>query len=314
LLGAVCWFTIRRLLAPIERTARRIGTKSAQDLSPVPTQDEPLELQPVVAAFNGVLARLDDALQAERRFTADAAHELRTPLAALRMRTQLLVRQYSEGRSEDAHEEAPGRTRTASYPPGEPGEARAGGTDAAQLAQRLMALGQEVDRCTALVENLLILARLDPRQAERLEKESVDLAAEFAQLVRSFPLGQSQRFVIDCQTPTVRAQPVLLRSALRNLADNALRYGAPGGRVELQALPYRGGVRIAVRDDGAGVSPADRARLTERFFRVLGTGQSGSGLGLSIVEKIAVLHQAQLHFGPGIGGAGLGVTIDFPAP
>ena len=292
LLGAFCWLAIRKLLAPIEVTAQRIAAKSAQDLSAVSVAQEPRELQPIVLAFNGVLARLDRALQGERRFTADAAHELRTPLAALRMRIQLMQRQQGEV--------AVGAAR-------HPGSAGTAGS-----ISGLAVLRHEVDRCTALVESLLMLARLDPQQPELLVKETVDLPAELAALAASMPNGQGGRLALDCQVPTLQAQPVLLRSALRNLVDNALRYGAAGGRVTLEAVPFAGGVRIAVRDDGPGVSPEERARLTERFFRVLGSGQTGSGLGLSIVEKIAVLHGATLQFGAGLGGAGLGVTLDFP--
>ena len=176
----------------------------------------------------------------------------------------------------------------------------------------LAVLRNEVDRCTSLVESLLMLARLDPQQPELLVKETVDLPTEFAALAASTPNGQGGRLELDCQVATLQAQPVLLRSALRNLVDNALRYGAAGGRVRVEALPFGGGVRIAVRDNGPGVSPEERARLTERFFRVLGSGQTGSGLGLSIVEKIAVLHGASLQFERGLDGEGLGVTLDFP--
>ena len=292
LLGTFCWLAIRKLLAPIEVTAQRIAAKSAQDLSAVSVVQEPRELQPIVLAFNGVLARLDRALQGERRFTADAAHELRTPLAALRMRIQLMQRQQGE---------------IAVGAAGHPGIVGTTG-----VISGLGVLRNEVDRCTALVESLLMLARLDPQQPDLLVKETVDLPAEFAALAASTPNGQGGRLALDCQVATLQAQPVLLRSALRNLVDNALRYGAAGGRVTVEAVPFAGGVRIAVRDDGPGVSPEERARLTERFFRVLGSGQTGSGLGLSIVEKIAVLHGATLQFGTGLDGTGLGVTLDFP--
>jgi two-component system sensor histidine kinase QseC len=284
-LGVFCWWAIRKLLAPIDLTAQRIAAKSAQDLSAVSVQREPQELQPIVLAFNGVLARLHRALQGERRFTADAAHELRTPLAALRMRIQLMQRQQAE---------AP--------------QNRLG---TVHLAGGLQVLRNEVDRCTALVESLLLLARLDPQQPDQLVKETVDLEAEFSAVVAATN-HPSQRLEVDCQVIAVQAQPVLLRSALRNLVDNALRYGAPNGRVRLEAFSVGDSVRLAVRDDGPGVSAADRARLTERFFRVLGSGQTGSGLGLSIVEKIAALHGARLQFEAGIDGAGLGVILDFP--
>ena len=286
LLGAICWWAIRKLLAPIDVTAQRIASKSAQDLTEVPVQNEPKELQPIVLAFNGVLARLHRALQGERRFTADAAHELRTPLAALRMRIQLMQRQHKD--------------------------AVLGDVDAVSLAAGLLVLRNEVDRCTALVESLLLLARLDPQQPDQLVKETVDLQAEFAAVVANTN-HEATRFEVDCQVATLQAQAVLLRSALRNLVDNALRYGGAESRVRIESLRWGDGVRIAVRDNGPGVSSDDRARLTERFFRVLGTGQTGSGLGLSIVEKIAALHGVRLGFEAGIDGTGLGVTLDFPA-
>lgn len=286
LLGSICWLTIRKLLAPIDVTAQRIASKSAQDLTEVPVQNEPKELQPIVLAFNSVLARLHRALQGERRFTADAAHELRTPLAALRMRIQLMQRQ---------HAGAPHST-----------------VDAVSLSSGLLTLRNEVDRCTALVESLLMLARLDPQQPDQLAKECLDLPEEFAAVVAATPGHQVLRLEVNCEVSSVWAQPVLMRSALRNLVDNALRYSGPQGRVQLEAVSLESGVRIVVRDDGPGVSHQDRARLTERFFRVLGSGQTGSGLGLSIVEKIAALHGANLGFATGIDGTGLGVTLDFP--
>lgn len=293
LLGGFCWWVIRRLLAPLDRTAARIAAKSADDLQAVPLAPEPRELQPIVRAFNGVLERLAGALHAERRFTADAAHELRTPLAALRMRIQLLQRQQQQ----DGH-----------------------GATAAEL----QGLRDEVDRSTALVESLLTLARLDPQRPQMLVKETVLLATEFAQLesllgARARAKGMTLMF--ERQVDSVRAEPTLLHSALRNLIDNALRYGSTGGCVRVQALPLpgtvanagSGGVRLAVRDDGPGVPAAERARLGERFFRVLGSGETGSGLGLSIVERTAALHGALLRFECGLEGHGLGVFLDFPA-
>ncbi|MDB5877017.1 MAG: histidine kinase, partial [Variovorax sp.] len=229
-------------------------------------------------ALNLVLGRLGHAMQAERRFTADAAHELRTPLAALRMRIQLMQRQQS------------------AVPP---------------APVDLQALRNEVDRCTALTESLLALARLDPERPESLVKEPVDLDALFQRLVALRPGGTDSTLNVDAGGLTLRAHPALLESALRNLMDNAVRYGAAGGHVEITAKAVGSVIRIAVRDDGPGVSEADRARLTERFFRVLGSGQTGSGLGLSIVARIAALHNASLRFDPGLDGRGLGVVIDF---
>ncbi|MFT3719349.1 ATP-binding protein [Pseudorhodoferax sp.] len=276
-LAAFCWITIRRLLAPLERTAAAIAAKSPQDLSPVAgTAPQPRELQPIVDALNALLARLSDALAAERRFTADAAHELRTPLAALRMRVQLIERR--QGAS----------------------------------APDLQALRADADRCTALVESLLALARLDPGHGA-LQRETVDLARLFDGLDRSAAQARGMAVQAVARAATLQAQPALLASALRNLLDNAVRYGRHGGQVAIGAEPLPGGgVRIAVRDDGPGVPPAQHPRLGERFFRVLGTGESGNGLGLSIVARIAALHGATLRFEDGLGGRGLAVVLDFP--
>ncbi|RZI63502.1 MAG: HAMP domain-containing protein [Variovorax sp.] len=221
LLGGFCWWLIRHLLKPLERTAARIAAKSPDDLSPVPSSEEPRELLPIVTALNGVFGRLGRALQAERRFTES-------------------------------------------------------------LAREAVALDALFDR----------------------------LAAE----QRDVSVGALQ---VDARGLALQAHPALLESALRNLVDNAWRYGA--SQVTVDATTTAQGVRIAVRDDGPGVAEADRARLTERFFRVLGTEQTGSGLGLSIVARIAALHGASLRFEDGLetgghGRGGLGVVMDFPVP
>jgi two-component system sensor histidine kinase QseC len=275
MLGLLSWLLIRRLLRPLEDTATLIDAKSPHDLTPVRAPNPPRELQPILGALNALLARLSTALDSERRFTADAAHELRTPLAALRMRVQLIERELQ---LPDSH---------------------------------LRQLRADLDRCTALVESLLALARLEP-QAEPLVRETVDLEAllDGLNMEASVPGIRMERALA---VPRLRAAPTLLASALRNLIDNAVRYGREDGRVRIESsrLP-QGGTRLAVRDDGAGVPPDQRARLGERFFRVLGTGQTGNGLGLSIVARIAALHGATLRFEDGLEGRGLGVVLDFP--
>lgn len=276
LLGLLSWFLIRRLLRPLEDTALRIDAKSPHDLTPVQAPNPPRELQPILNALNALLGRLAAALDGERRFTADAAHELRTPLAALRMRVQLIERELQ--------------------------------LPSAHLQQ----LRADLDRCTALVESLLALARLEP-QAEPLVQEAVDLNALLDSLNLE-PQAIGLRMERALAVPQLRASPALLASALRNLVDNAMRYSRENGRIRIESsrLP-QGGTRLAVRDDGMGVLPELRERLGERFFRVLGTGQTGNGLGLSIVARIAALHDADMRFEDGLDGQGLSVILDFPA-
>jgi two-component system sensor histidine kinase QseC len=279
LLALVCWLLTGRVLKPLRRTASAIAAKTPDDLALVPTAGQPRELLPIVLALNGVLGRLDAALQAERRFTADAAHELRTPLAGLHMHVQLLQRQHP------------------------------------QLAASFQKLRQDIARMTALVDSLLALARLDPLAREQLVREPVALAPLVERLLADHAAEAARRGITlsaRCDLDRVDANPQMLEIMLRNLVDNALRYCPAGCRVEIEANRLAGRGRIAVRDDGPGVDDASRRRLTERFFRVLGQGQGGSGLGLSIVKRIADLHGIEIAFGAGLDGRGLGVTLTLP--
>ncbi|AWL04859.1 ATP-binding protein [Massilia oculi] len=279
LLALVCWVLTGRVLKPLRRTAASIAAKTPDDLAQVPTAGQAREVLPIVQALNGVLGRLDAALQAERRFTADAAHELRTPLAGLHMHVQLLQRQHPA------------------------------------LAAPFQKLRQDIARLTALVDSLLALARLDPLAREQLVRQPVALAPLFDRLAAMHAQEVAARGILlslRCEVHEVQADPQMLEIVLRNLVDNALRYCPDGSRIEIAAVLHAGHARIAVRDDGPGVDGESRQRLTERFFRVLGQGQQGSGLGLSIVQRIADLHGIALAFGPGIDGRGLGVSLDLP--
>lgn len=283
LLALVCWLLTGRVLKPLRQTASAIAAKTPDDLTLAPTAGQPAELLPIVQALNGVLGRLDSALQAERRFTADAAHELRTPLAGLHMHVQLLQRQHPE------------------------------------LAAPFGKLRQDISRSTALVDSLLTLARLDPLSREGLAREPVALAPLLDRLRAAHADEAARRGITlavrDTLAPeqaTVTAHPAMLEIALRNLLENALRYCPDGSRIEIEASWHNGHHRLAVRDDGPGVDEASMRRLTERFFRVLGQDASGSGLGLSIVKRIADLHGMTLHFGPGLGGRGLSAILDLP--
>lgn len=295
LLGLLNWFAIRRLLQPLERIAEHIQTKSPDDLSPVPDAGQARELQSIILSLNAVFGRLGEAMHAERRFTADAAHELRTPLAALRMKIQLMQRMYGKT------DEASAANGAASDPA------------SVQMQAALQVLRDDVDRSTSLVENLLALARLDPQQPQTLDRQDVDMQALVDEVAHACgPAVRAKAMVIETvvNARAIRANRPLLASALRNLVDNAVRYGASGGRVRIEVDMLAQRLRIAVRDDGPGVSQDDRARLTQRFFRVLGSGETGSGLGLSIVARIVALHGGELSFDDGLEGRGLSVRMD----
>ncbi|WP_017525779.1 ATP-binding protein [Pusillimonas noertemannii] len=287
LLGLVNWWIIRKLMAPLERISRGIEGKSPADLSPMAHDGQAIELQLMVDALNRLLERLSRALESERRFTSDAAHELRTPLAALASRIQVVQRRH------------------------------AGDTEGSSgLAADLQQLRHDVARSTALVENLLQLARLDPESPDALAMERFDLSPllhEAARICAPAAAARGIAIQVECHACTVLGQPDWLLSALRNLVDNAIRYGREGGTVRVSAVQGGKGVELAVGDDGPGVDDASLGRLTQRFFRVLGSQAQGNGLGLSIVAQVAELHGATLAFGPGLDGRGLGVTLTFPS-
>lgn len=283
LLGGMNWWLIRRLLAPLENMARGMEEKSPSDLSPLAYDGRAREVQTVVTALNRLLGRLDHALEGERRFTADAAHELRTPLAALASRIQVMQ-----------------RTLAADSP----------------AAAHLQRLREDVARSTALVENLLHLARLDPESADALRTEAIAVPALLEEVVRlcaSAAAARAATIAVDCRVESLHGNRDGLATALRNLLHNAISYGREGGRVVVSAVRAGDTILLAVRDDGDGVSDADRERLTQRFFRVLGSSVQGSGLGLSIVARVAELHRAALRFETGLDGRGLGVVLALPA-
>jgi len=274
LLALLTWFSIQRLLRPLDDTARAIAQKSPTDLSPLNLASRPAELMPMVNALNRVFSQLSHAIEAEKRFTADAAHELRTPLAALRMKTQLLQRQLPDQR--DA----------------------------------LQPLRDDADRCTALIENLLMLARLD--HPESLERRDVDVLSMIRALVTARTAGAGIKHIavrVESEASHFSCNEELLHIALRNLLDNALTYCPAGSTILIQLASHGGLFTIKIADDGPGVDVAARERLSERFFRVLGSGATGSGLGLSIVARVSALHGGTVEFGEGIDGKGLGVTM-----
>jgi two-component system OmpR family sensor kinase len=244
-------------------------------------------VQPLVAALNGLLTRLDAALGRERAFMADAAHELRTPLTALHLQMAMLARASGESERGVAMER----------------------------------LSQGVQRAIRLVEQLLALARQEPRSAPRREPVALEpLAREI--ITELVPLADARRIDLGLSASrplTVSADPEALRTLLRNLVDNAVRYSGDGGRVDValeeESQPGREGrPQLIVSDTGPGIPPEERARVFDRFYRRAGTTPPGSGLGLAIVKAIADAHGAEVRLDTGPDGRGLRVGVTFPAP
>ncbi|MFO1216881.1 MAG: ATP-binding protein [Burkholderiaceae bacterium] len=278
------WATIRRGLDPLGALTREIRSRRAQDLKPLEAEAAPQEVRPLVASLNALLARVTQTLDSERRFTADAAHELRTPLAA--MQAHLHVAQRTEG---------PERERA------------------------MACLQQSVERSSRMVSQLLTLARLDPQMALPDARE-VDLrpiaeavCAELAPLA----MRRQQELELHCRaaSTTLTGNADLLSIVLLNLVDNAIRYTPDGGKVEINLRDGDGGAGpcLEVLDDGPGVPAAQRERLFDRFYRMPGNEQPGTGLGLTICRRIVELHHAQIELGDGLGGRGLAARVRFPA-
>jgi two-component system sensor histidine kinase QseC len=243
--------------------------------------DAPREMQPMLLALNDLLGRIGALMEGERRFTADAAHELRTPVAAIRMQAQVALREV----------------------------------DDALRRQALTATVAGCDRAARLVDQMLTLSRMESGHAPALAL--VDLAALARQVAADLApqaLARAQHLSVDApQTPClVQGDATLLSVMLRNLLDNAIRYSPSGGQVEVRLTADAQGVRCAVQDTGPGLDDAALARLGERFFRVLGSGESGSGLGWSIVRRVATLHGATVTARRAEPAGGLLAEVSFP--
>ncbi len=279
LLLIAIYFSVRRGLKPLDVLASEVATRSPDNLTPLAARAVPREAQPLVAAINRVFYRLDSALENERRFTADAAHELRTPLAAARIQAQ--VAQLAGNPEQRAH----------------------------ALAQTVAGL----DRATRLVEQMLRLARLDPlgQLPQSRPVGLVDLAQRVAAGVQDALPQARIRLALADDVPPVHGDPDLLEVALRNLLDNAIRYSPAGSEVIVVVKKEGGSRTLSVQDNGPGVPADELPRLLERFYRGSSAAAEGSGLGLTIVGRIAELHGARLELANRDGG-GLEVRLRWP--
>jgi signal transduction histidine kinase len=276
LAAALVWWIVGRALRPLHALEATLAQRTPAALAPLPSESLPLELQPLVHALNGLLTRLGAAFTEQRRLTADAAHALRTPLAALTLQVQLAQRASDTERAGALHK---------------------------------LELG--VKRATHLVQQLLTLARLDPEAAQQ-PFAPVDLAALAQEVTEELlPLAQARalRLALHLQPARVAGLPEALRMALINLVDNALRYTPASGRVEVRVQTTGNEAEVAVLDDGPGVPEAERERVFDRFYRSTEATAGGNGLGLAIVRQVAQLHGGSAVAGLGLDGRGFGVRV-----
>lgn len=262
---ALVWFALSRGLSPLAELQRRIRARRSDDLSPIDSGQVPEEISPLVRSLNEMLGRLSQSIEMQKRFIADAAHQMKTPLAGMRMQSELALRE----------------------------------TDQAEIHRSLEQLSKSSETATRLVNQLLTLARAENQTPESKPFVPLELS-ELARNVVHEWVQQSFTHRIDLgfEQPghpiMVTGNPMMLRELLSNLIDNALRYTPPGGSVTVRVRANIADEQaiLEVEDTGPGIPPAERSHVFERFYRILGSNVEGSGLGLSIVREIAQQHDA----------------------
>lgn len=277
------WHGVSRGLAPLANLRHEIERRSHRDLSALPEDQAPQEVQPLIRAMNDLLQRLASSIAAQQRFIADAAHQLRTPLAGLKTQTELAMRRTKNG----------------------------------DVDETLRQMRIATEQTTRLVNQLLALARAEPGAQRALAMEALDLDALVQGVTTDWvPRALERGIDLGYDPPAapvrISGNGLLLRELLSNLLDNAIRYTHQGGQVTVSLTSQAGRVAVAVEDDGPGISESDRERVFERFYRVLGTGVDGCGLGLAIVREIALSHGAEVTLAGGASGTGTVVTVVFP--
>jgi two-component system sensor histidine kinase TctE len=277
---AIVWFGVKRGLAPLEDLSSEIRSRSARDLRPIDLGHAPEEARPLVGALNLLFRQVAESSSNQQRFLANAAHQLRTPLAGLQAHTEIAL----------AHD-VPEVHR-------------------AQLEQ----VHRATIRTARLANQLLALARAEPG-GTRVDSKRVNLRAVVEDAADEWvhrAMAKEIDLGFELSDAQVDGDALLLREALANLVHNALEYSPQGGRVTVKTGLRNEMAFLEVEDDGPGIPPAERAQVLERFYRVPGTSGTGSGLGLSIVREIALAHGAEIIISTGEGGRGCKVGLTFP--
>jgi two-component system sensor histidine kinase TctE len=276
------------VLRPMQVLRAQIDNRGSSDLSPLDPEAAPQDLRPLIQSINGLMERLAVSIAAQRRFIADAAHQLRTPLAGIKSQTERALIEHD-----------PGAVRAAL------GQLAAGTDHATELANRLLTLARAGSPLTASTADVDLLGVVRECVADHLPQA----------IARHQDLGfEGSPFGIGC---VVRGDALLLREMLSNLIDNALRYSPEGGAVtvSIQRDPVAGACSLAVSDTGPGIPPAERERVFEPFYRGADALVPGNGLGLAIVRTIAAAHKAVVTLETGPGGRGLHAVVAFaPGP
>lgn len=278
------YFAVSRGITPLHRLQDDLRKRRPSDLNAISLEKIPAEIRPLIEAFNDTMARLDESLSAQRRFIADAAHQLKTPLAGLRAQAELASGEHNPVALHGC------------------------------IDQMLHA----IERLSGMTQKLLTLARTDALHEQHVPFAEVRLDQLVPQVARDVgmqALGKGVTLSFDTveSVPSVSGNAMLLYELFANLIDNAIRYTPAGGLVSLSVKPFGKRVLVEVDDTGCGIPPEAREQVFERFYRVLGTGVDGSGLGLSIVREICDLHGAVIVVDQGLTGVGTCMRVIFPS-
>lgn len=300
---AIHW-AVRRAFKPLVDLAEAVARRSPRDLNPIDEAASPVEVRPLVYSLNRLFALVNEQAEGQRRFVADAAHQLRTPLASLQAQVEAwaLSAQAGSGREGNGSKQAPAQMVL--------------GHGAIYLgADQIEKLRQATRRTSKLAHQLLALSRADARSLDAQAMQSVDLKDLCESLLEAF-LDAATAKGLDLGLEVAPARAVghgwLLRELLTNLVDNAIKYTPAGGAVTIRCGgAANGGAFLQVEDDGPGIPEAEQARVLQRFYRVPGAAGEGTGLGLAIADEIARVHGAALGLGRGPAGRGLVVTVLF---
>jgi two-component system OmpR family sensor kinase len=283
ILMLVVWWVISGSLEPVDRVRSQVASRQADDLSPVSESGLPDEVQPLVRELNLLFGRVRTAFDAQQNFVGDAAHELRTPLAALKLQAQSLD--------------------------------RADSPEARKVAVARIMAG--IERATRLVEQLLVLARQEASAAGGVKTQPVQIDGLARRAVADMvSVAQAKGVDLGLQQSdgaTVQGQPEALNILVRNLVDNAIKYTPGGGTVDVSVRATSQGSVLCVEDSGPGIPPEERERVFDRFYRIAGSEAQGSGLGLAIIKSIAERHGAKLELAQSERLGGLSATVVFPA-
>jgi two-component system sensor histidine kinase QseC len=281
-LALIIWWVVSHGLRPISRLATELESRKAGDLAAIELREVPRELEVLANSANELLRRLEASFQREKRFTADAAHELRTPIAAIRVHLQNLL------------------------------------DDPDESGHSLQKLGEGIDRLSHLVEQTLVLNRVAPDQY-MANFVPLDLYAIAQQVIADlYPQveAKQQQIELEGDAAEIRGDRFGLEMLVLNLVSNAIKYTPASGKIDVAVYRIGDRVYLEVMDSGPGIPAEQYQRVFERFYRVGGdrhnSGVTGCGLGLSIVQRIVALHGAEIELGPSRFATGLKVTVIFP--